>query len=79
MDDLKKMLGSIDKRFDNVDNMFEKTDKRFDNVDNMFDKIDYRLDKMNEDLIALKGSVDDLRADWAEDRTRKSLRDRKRR
>jgi hypothetical protein len=74
--DLKTLLGNINKRFDTVDENFKGIDKRFITADKNFMDIGERLNTLDKNFNSLKGSVDNLRGDYAEDRVRESLLER---
>jgi prefoldin subunit 5 len=67
-DDIKMLIHTMDKRFEQVDKRFEQVDKRFEQIDKRlelmqremnrrFEQVDKRLDFMQNILYALMGLI----------------------
>ncbi len=56
-DDIKLLIGQMDKRFEQMDKRFEQMDKRFEQIDKRFEQVDKRLDFMQSLIYALMGLV----------------------
>ena len=67
---LDTLAGMIQKGFEEVDNRFEEVDNRFTEVDNRFEKIDERFNKIDDDIRYIHGSLDLIRQEGTEIKTK---------
>lgn len=62
LNEMKKMNGKFDHRFDQMEGRFEKIDARFDQVDESFEKVDSRFDQVDARFEKLDERFDEMDA-----------------